>query len=202
MAIMPTSSNRRTVKIVALLLTGFALGACTPSSTPEPGDAPVVLTTRRISTMSDEQGTSYATNTETQMVVGKLVAPAPAVWEALLATFTARKITPNLVDRPAGRVGDTAIVAMRRFNGQPLSRYLSCGASITGQRADEEKVHAILVAQISKLSPDTISIAVHFSGYSQPVTSGNSGAGAPCTSTGKAETELLDDVMSRARAAK
>jgi hypothetical protein len=114
--------------------------------------------------------------------------------------FVARKVTPSILDRAVGRMGDTALVLMRRWNGHQLSRYLDCGSSMIGPRADEERVRAILLAQLSRSSGDTVAIAVHFSGTSQPVSSGNSGTPAVCTSTGRAEKELIDEVVQRSAA--
>ena len=106
-------------------------------------------------------------------------------------------MTPTILDRAVGRAGDTSLVLLYRWNGQPLSRYLSCGSTMTGPKADQERVRAVLLAQLTKLRADTVAIAVHFSGGSYPVASGNSGVPSQCTSTGRAERELMDDVAQR-----
>ena len=80
-----------------------------------------------------------------------------------------------------------------------MSQYLNCGSNMTGQRAHEEKIHAVMLAQMTKMKDSTIAVAIHFSAYSQPVASGNGGSNAECSSTGRMESELLDDVFKRAR---
>lgn len=181
---------------MAAILCGCASSG---ANDPEPQSGAVVMSRRAESTYG-ESGVSYVTDMDDRSVVAKVIAPIPAVWNALLATMAANQITPTVLDRMSGRVGDTAWVMMRRWNGEQLSTYLSCGSGMTGQRANEERVHAVMMAQMTKLKADTMAISMHFSGYSQPVASGNGGSPGQCTSTGRMEKLLLDDVIKRARA--
>jgi hypothetical protein len=144
---------------------------------------------------------AYTRRGDDGTVVGKVLAPAPAVWEALLATMAARKVTLSILDRSAGRMGDTAMVLLRRWNGQPLSYYMNCGSSMTGQRADDDRLRAVLLAQISRLRADTIGIAVHLSATATS-NSGTSATPAQCMSNGRGEAEFLDDVLRRVGVAK
>jgi hypothetical protein len=185
---------RRSAAIAAL-----ALAACAPANQPETAASPVVGVMRRTEIVSGENGVMLDRRADDGTVVGKIVAPANVVWDALVAALSDRKMTPSILDRAVGRAGDTALVMMRRWNGEALSRYLSCGVTLTGQRADEERIRAILLAQMSRLPADTIAVAVHFSARSQPVQSGNAGQITPCTSTGLAEKQLIDDVTRRVR---
>jgi hypothetical protein len=145
----------------------------------------------------EESGTSFERRANDGIVVAKVLAPVPEVWDALVAVLTERKVKQTLVDRSAGRIGDTSMVLMRRWNSKALSAYLSCGSTMTGAKADEERIHAILLAQLSRLRADTVAIAVHFSGMSTPIASGNGGSSAECMSTGRAEEEILGDVLKR-----
>jgi hypothetical protein len=190
---MPTLVHHRLIVIAALVV-----AACAPASDPETAASPVVAGTRRIEGLSGDQGASIEQRAPDGTVVQKLVAPPTAVWDALVAALSARRVTPTIFDRAVGRAGDTSLVLLYRWNGQPLSRYLSCGSTMTGPKADQERVRAILLAQLTKLRADTVAIAVHFSGGSYPVASGNSGVPSQCTSTGRAERELIDDVAQRA----
>jgi hypothetical protein len=184
-----------------LLVFAALIGAaCAPATGPETAASPVVAVTRRMEGLSGDQGASIEQRAPDGTVVRKLTAPPMAVWDALVAALAARKVTPTILDRAVGRAGDTALVLLYRWNGQPLSRYLSCGSTMTGSKADQERVRAILLAQLTKMRADTVAIAVHFSGSSYPVASGNSGGPSQCTSTGRAEGELLDDVAQRAGA--
>ena len=121
----------------------------------------------------------------------------PAVWDTLLAAMALRHVTPTIPNRSAGRVGDTAMVMLRKWNGHQLSHYFNCGATITGPRADEERIRGVLLAQHMRLAGDTIAVVVHFSGGATPINSGSSGTPAQCTSTGRGESEMLDEVIQR-----
>src|SRR2546423_393464 len=121
---------------IRLLFVAVALAACAPASDPDTAASPVVSVSRRAEGLAGETGMSYEQRGADGTVVGRMVAPAPAVWDALLAAFTARKVTPAILDRSLGRVGDTLLSMMYQWNGRPLSRYLSCGATMTGARAE------------------------------------------------------------------
>lgn len=181
------------------LLSAYPL-ACSPANQTETAASPVIGVTRRVELPQGERGTGYDRRGDDGTVVAKLVAPASLVWEALLAALTERNVKGEILDRAAGRAGDTALVMMRQWNGQPLSRFLDCGSTMTGPRADQDRVRAILLAQLSHLSADTIAVAVHFSANARSLQSGSSGTQLTCTSTGQAEKSLLDDILRRATA--
>jgi hypothetical protein len=172
------------------------VSGCAPANNAETVASPVQAMTRSVETVRGEFGQSYNRRGDDGTVVAKVLAPAPAVWESLLATMAAHKVTLTIIDRPAGRMGDTSLVLMRRWNGQALSYYVNCGSSMTGQRADEDRLRAVLLAQISRLQADTIGIAVHFSAIASPM-SGSSAMQAQCMSNGRGETEFLDEVVRR-----
>ena len=130
-------------------------------------------------------------------MTGKVLAPAPAAWDAILSALAQRHVTPTLLNRGVGRAGDTAMVLLRSWNGHRLSYFFDCGSTMTGPRADEERLHAILLAQLTRLPADTIGVAVHFSATAQAVNSGSSARPSQCTSTGRGEAEFLDEVIQR-----
>ncbi|MEO8619588.1 MAG: hypothetical protein ABI625_00905 [bacterium] len=174
----------------------LVLAACAPAQV-ETAQSPVEGVTRTTETLAGEFGRTDFRRGDDGTVVAKVLAPTPAVWDAVLAAMTLRKVTPTILNRAAGRVGDTSMVLLRKWNGHQLSHYFNCGSTITGPRADEERVRAVLLAQLTRLTGDTIAVAVHFSGGATPINSGSSGTPAQCTSTGRAESELLDEVIQR-----
>lgn len=137
----------------------------------------------------------YSRRADDGVVVAKVVAPVPLVWQAVLTAMTARKITPSVFDRPAGRMGDTALVMSRTWHGSPVSRYLNCGSNMTGARADQDRIKAVFLVQLTRLQADSIGLAVHLSGTATAMASGNSTGQAACLSSGQAEGDLLDDVL-------
>ena len=186
--------HARAVRVLALTA-GAALAACAPSA-PETADSPV-QTVNRSQERIVQSDQSYTRRGEDGTVVARVLAPAPQVWEALKATFEARKINLTILDRAAGRMGDTAAVFTHNWAGKPGSFYFSCGETITGQRSNEDRIRAIILAQLSRLKSDTIAIALHMSGYAVPVSMGGSAATAQCSSTGRGESDFLDEVVSR-----
>jgi hypothetical protein len=180
-----------------ILSAALVVAACAPASNPETAASPVVAGTRRMDGVTGDRGASLEQRGPDGTLVQGIVAPPEAIWDALVAALAARKVTPTILDRAVGRAGDTSLVLHYRWNGQPLSRYLSCGSNMTGPKVDQDQVRAILLAQLTKMRADTVAIAVHFSARAYPVASGNSGMPSQCTSTGRAERELIDDVAQR-----
>ena len=192
---MSSCTVRRLVAIGSFFAVAISIG-CGPPGNAETAASPVQGAMRSQETVRGQSGDTYNRRGEDGTVVVKVVAPAPAVWEALLATLTARKVTPTVLDRPAGRMGDTALVLMRQWNGQSISYYMNCGTSMTGPRADNDRVRAVLLVQLSRLKADTIAIAVHLSATATSV-SGSSATPGQCSSNGRGESDLLDDLVKR-----
>ncbi|MEO8334132.1 MAG: hypothetical protein ABI664_04120 [bacterium] len=151
---MPTCSVRHLVG-AGMLIAASALSACAPPSSEDTAASPVQAMTWSSETLMGAYADAYNRRADDGMVVGKVLAPAPAVWEALKATMAARNVNLTILDRAAGRMGDTSMVLMRRWNNQPMSYYMNCGSSMTGQRADDDRLRAVLLAQISRLRADT-----------------------------------------------
>jgi hypothetical protein len=194
--------SKHTLGLLTTVATSIGMvltAACGPSSNVETAASPVMGVTRPMEMPRGEPGNgiTFDRRSDDGIVVAKVLAPVPAVWDALVAALAARKVNPTLLDRPAGRIGDTSMVLMRRWNSTALSVYMNCGSTMTGLRADDERIHAVFLVQLSRLKADTVGIAVHFSGTSTPIASGNGGSPGLCASTGRAELELLDDVVQR-----
>ena len=184
-------------KTTAGLLVALSV-ACGPSQV-ETAQSPVQSMTRAAEPLEGGggMGRSEFRRGDDGTVTGKLLAPAPAAWDAILSAMAQRHVTPTLLNRAVGRAGDTAMVLLRSWNGHQLSYFFNCGSTMTGPRADEERLRAILLAQLTRLPADTIGVAVHFSATAQAVNSGSSARPSQCTSTGRGEVEFLDEVIQR-----
>ena len=190
---------KRTYGSFALAAT-VVLVACAPVNKEDTVASPVAGLTRQAELPRGETGgTLFDRHTDDHTVVMKYLAPVPAIWDAIMATFVDKKVPLTLVDRPAGRMGDTSLKLIRSWNGQPLSAYLSCGNTMTGPRANDERIHAVFLAQMSRLRADTVAVAIHFSAQSQPINSGNIASIGQCSSTAKAEEDFLRAVTTRLR---
>lgn len=172
-----------------------SVAACAPAAATV--ESPVQAAARSSESLAGQFGDSYMRQADGGSVVAKLLAPAPQVWEALVGAMEARKVTPTIFSRAAGRIGDTSLVMLRQWNGRQVSYVFNCGSSMTGQRANDDQIKSIFLAQISRGTADTIGVSVHLSGLAIPVASGASGSPAHCQSTGRAESEFLDDVLGR-----
>src|SRR5213596_1684898 len=119
--------------IAAALTTLFV--ACAPND-PEQAPSPVQAVTRSAERVGagNQSMNSYDRRGEDGIVIGKVLAPAPQVWEALKGAFEARNVKMTIFDRAAGRMGDTSMVITRRWAGQPGSYYFTCGQTMTGSR--------------------------------------------------------------------
>ncbi len=177
------------------LLAALSL-ACGPSQV-ETAQSPVQGMTRVTEALDGGLGRSEFRSGDDGTVTGKVLAPAPAAWDAILSAMAQRHVTLTLLNRGVGRAGDTAMVLLRSWNGHRLSYFFNCGSTMTGPRADEERLRAILLAQLTRLPGDTIGVAVHFSATALAVNSGSSARPSPCTSTGRGEGEFLDEVIQR-----
>lgn len=181
--------------LVVLTLAG-ALTACASNDPLDEAASPVQTVTRTDERLN-QSASGYTRRGEDGAVITRVLAPAPQVWEALKAAMEARNVKFTILDRPAGRMGDTAMVLMRKWAEHQGSYYFSCGQTQTGQRADEDRLRAVFLAQLTRLRGDTIAVAVHLSAFAIPIAMGSSGATAQCSSTGRGESDVLDEVRRR-----
>ena len=183
------------MRAAAALLAALSL-ACGPAQV-ETAQSPVQGRMRPAEAMDGGLGRSEFRSGEAGTVTAKLLTPAPMAWEAILSALTQRHVTPTLLDRSVGRAGDTAMVLLRSWNGHQLSYYFDCGSTMTGLRANEERLRAVLLAQLTRLPGDSIGVAVHFSATAHAINSGSSSRPSQCASTGRGEEEFLDEVIER-----
>ena len=194
-------TNRLVTSIVSAALLGatLAIAACASANSNDAGLSPVTAgsTVATIPNTGDRvfgNAALYDRSADDQSKIAKVVAPVPATWDALVAAMSARMTSPTILDRTVGRVGDTSLVLIRRWNGEQLSKYLNCGVTMEGPRADGERIRAVFLAQMTRLKADTVAIAVFLTASSTSLTGGGVSA---CNTTGRMEKETLDDIYRR-----
>ena len=96
----------------AVLLAASCALACGPAQV-ETALSPVEGMTRTTETLAGEFGHTDFRRGDDGTVVAKVLAPTPEVWNAVLAAMTLRHVTPTVLSRSAGRVGDTSLVMLR-----------------------------------------------------------------------------------------
>lgn len=111
-------------------------------------------------------------------------APPGKVYRAANMVLRNYKIEPDVEDSVGGVVGAAKLSRSRNLAGSNLSRFLECGSSITGPRADTHRVTMPLLLLIdpagdgkSKLRVALVASAQDRSGVSNsPVLCGSTGA--------------------------
>src|SRR5437764_3691554 len=135
--------SNASVFVAHVLLGLLGLIACAPANQPETVSSPVVGVSRSREATEAGYGDTYTKKADDGTVIAKVVAPAPAVWDAVLAALSKRQVNFTILNRSIGRAGDTSMVLLRRWNSNQLSRYLDCGSTMTAPRGDKERGHAI-----------------------------------------------------------
>lgn len=133
-----------------------------------------------------------------------ILAPVDSVWQLVPGVFLELDIEPGTVDQKTHVISNTAFVVRRSLGGQPLSRYVDCGSTISGASADQMKVTMSLIVQV--VSADSVNVAKlrsQVDGWG--VAEATSSSRVHCASTGRLESRIArmvnDDLTHRAKKA-
>ncbi len=123
-------------------------------------------------------------------------APPGKVFTASRMVLTNYKIAPDVMDSVGGLVGAAKLVTSRTLAGSALSRFLECGSSMTGPRADSYRVSMplILLIEPAPEGKSTLRVALVASAQDR---SGTSNAPVLCGSTGALESMLRKAINSQ-----
>ena len=121
--------------------------------------------------------------------VQEVAAPQMKVFRAASMVLNNLRIAIDVSDSTIGLVGAAKLTRSRNLGGRALSRYLECGSSLTGPRADSHRIQMPLLFMLdpgaegtTKLRIALVASATDNAGVStQPVA---------CASTGVLEGEL------------
>ena len=116
------------------------------------------------------------------------VAPAPAL-EVVRAAYDAAGVPVTLADRAGGQVGNQRLVVRRKLGRTPLGHYLQCGQTITGSRADVDRIVMSVISKVSALPDGRSAVRTTVAAHAVDV-SGNSSDPQRCTSTGALESRV------------
>lgn len=193
------ASNRRTPRIpessvrlprrlllalVAAPLAGCA-GAAAPTSEP-------VATQRTIASGGAGFGTITTNPSETAVRYAAAVDREHAM-RALVAAYQKLGIDATLVDPPAGRIGNPRFDVRGTLNGKAISAYLSCGETLTANRANTARVSISLVSVVTAEAARSV-IATRLESVAVDRAEGNSSDIQPCHTTGVLERDLHNAV--------
>lgn len=137
---------------------------------------------------------------DTVTVPEELDAPYGKVYTAVIAAFDELKIPLDTRDSARGVVGNLTLTKRVSLAGSPLSRWLNCGAGITGPNADNWRIYIAVVALLDRVSmSNKTQTRVAMLAGAQDM-QGNSKDPVVCASSGALETTMLELVRKRINA--
>ena len=119
------------------------------------------------------------------------VVPSPPakVFTAAALVMQNLRIPVDVRDSAGGMIGAVKLVRSRNLAGSALSRYLECGAGMTGPRADSHRVQMPLLLFIDPAPDGKTKLRIALAASAQDNT-GTSNSPVTCGSTGALEAQL------------
>lgn len=180
------------------LLAALASAGCAsaPHAVPGGASAPV----ERPQTVFTDVGTANAVynggGTITKLPTGDLsirVAASPdSAWRVLRMVYAALQIPVTLEDASTRRVANPDFHRTRQLGGTRLSRYVDCGAGMTGPNADSYRVYMSLASYVVP-APEGAEVRTKLIASAVDV-AGSGTDRLPCGSTGVLEARINEAV--------
>ena len=162
-----------------------AVVACA-SAGPAGAPAPKVINDEREANLSAALG--QRVTTDDMRVSESLDALRADAYRALIAAFAKLGLPAELTNPSSGLVAVAEKRVSGTLAGEPLSRFLSCGETMTGARANQDRIMLSVVSYAkpvgstaSRLETRVVATAIDVTG---------TGGRQPCTTTGELETRL------------
>jgi hypothetical protein len=165
----------------------MALAATACASAGGPGTpAPEIITDEREAALTSALGQRVITDDLT--VSESLEVPRAQTHRELIAAYAKLGIPAELINPSTGLVAVTEKRVSQALAGELLSRFLSCGETMTGSRANQDRIVLSVVSYAkpvgmsgSRLETRVVATAIDVSG---------AGTRQPCTTTGELEGRL------------
>lgn len=184
---------RAAVVLVAVGLLPLAAGGCA-STSGEDGAAPR-SSTRIYGVTGREVGSAEMELTNDASVVeGALDAAPQRVWEALVQVYEELGIPLTGADAQR-RILDTQSVRVSRIGGRSMARWVDCGSTFSGPRADSWDVYVTLTTQVVGEGEAGSRIRQTADAWARPRT--RSGSPVHCTSRGVLLPRIVEEVEAR-----
>lgn len=170
----------RVASLPHLILLG-AVACASSASRP----APVLVTEPRDALLSELRGRQASS---AEGAVRDSISGSPAhVHRALVEAFKELGIPIELADPAVGQVANTQFRVGRTLAGSRLSLFLSCGETLTGPRADSDRV---VMSVVSTVTPAGSASLVETRVVGVATDTGGTGGRLACSSTGELEARL------------
>lgn len=137
----------RYLPALAILILTLTLSGCGTTASP----ATSTPSTTRTDVSSIQGQLEISMTTEAGGVSYTLAASPEQVWSALVAVHNALEIPLAVADTRARVLGNPQLTLTRRFTGEPLSSFLSCGVT-GGVAANNYRIQLSLLTNLSPAS--------------------------------------------------
>ena len=173
-----------------LPLSLLALAACAGGGPPPDGPTTrtVFTNTHNVSAAGGD-GSDVMTSSATGVSV-TVAMSADSAMRKLAAAYGILHIPATLVDPATGRVGNPHFPARYNLNGEPLSRFVSCGETMTAERADREQVFFSIISHVKPDAGGNVTVETVVDAVAVDRTSGTSNGMIPCATTGTLESRI------------
>jgi hypothetical protein len=168
---------------VRATLVTVLLGGCSAATNP------ARLPDRVIATSADD-----AVLKSRELNQGPVAVPPPAekMLAALSAAYADLGIKVKVWDPPHGEVGNRNFTKMYRMGGAPLSDYLGCGVTTTGEGANNYRLTPSLVSKVTSDAGGS-TVLTTLTGYAEDLAS--SKGTISCSTRGTLEGKLMQLAM-------
>ena len=167
--------------VVALTLAGCASGRGTETKPP----APIIVNDDRDAVLSAAMGERVVSSD--QSIYASVAAPPDKVHQALIVAYSELGVPATAINPKDGLVAALNRRAFNRLGNERLSRYVSCGDSMTGPRADQDRV---VLSVISWAKPEGNGTRIESRIVGNATDSGGTSMRMPCTTTGELESRI------------
>ncbi len=166
--------------VVALMAAACASGGASGAPAPE------VINDEREAALSAALGQRVTADDMTSSE--SFTALRAQVHRELIAAYAQLGIPAELINPSTGLVAVTEKRVSQRLAGEPLSRFLSCGATITGARADQDRIMLSVISYAKPVGMSGSRVETRVNSTAIDVT--GTGGRQPCTTSGELETRL------------
>jgi hypothetical protein len=181
--LMMSAHRHLVVALAAVVPAGCTSGSGGAKTTPPD---PIVVTDERDAALSAALGERVISND--QSIYERVAAPPDKVYQALIVAYSELGVPATIINPKEGLVAALDRRAFSKLGTERLSRYVSCGDSMTGPRADQDRIVLSVVSWAKADGTGNTRIESRIVGNATD--SGATGMRMPCTSTGELESRL------------
>lgn len=172
------------VSVAAAVLLAVSCTSGGGSGASQPG--PIVVLDEREAALYEAIGERVISDDLT--VTSAIAASPDQVYRALVVAYSELGLPATVINPTTGLVASTARRMSVRLRDTRLSRYLSCGETMTGPRADQDRV---VLSLVSRAKPDgSGGTRLETTLVATATDVGGTNTRLPCTTTGELESRM------------